>query len=332
MSREDHTKHLGVYLDSRLDFSKHVREAIIKATKGIGILKHLSRYVSRKVLDLSYKLYIRPHLDYGDVIYHNQRTDLMDLVEQVQYKAALIVSWCWQGTSRVKLYDELGWESMSDRRWFRRLTTFYKIKNGMTPAYLRDHIPSQNVVNIKLRNSITRVPPSRTGRYDNSFFPYCIHNWNNLDSSIKAAPSLKLFKNDLSKFIRPKGNSFYNIRDKVGIQLLTNIRVTFSDLRDHRYNHNFNCDSPKCSCGIEDETSTHYFICCSRYSTLRTTYLSKISDITGSDVTILPYDHLVNILMYGSNVYNSVSNELILTETIQFIRRSGRFKKLEAFN
>ena len=68
VSREESTKHLDVYLDSGLNFSKHVREAVIKATKGISLLKHLSKYVSRKV---SYKLYVRPHLGYGDVIYHD---------------------------------------------------------------------------------------------------------------------------------------------------------------------------------------------------------------------------------------------------------------------
>ena len=41
------------------------------------------------------KLYVHPHLDYGNVIYHNQRADLMQLIEQVQYKSALIVSGCW---------------------------------------------------------------------------------------------------------------------------------------------------------------------------------------------------------------------------------------------
>ena len=111
VAREDHTKHLGAHLDSRLNFSKHISEAIRKATKGLSLLKYLSKYVSREILDLSYKLYVRPLLDYGDVIYHNQREDLMNLVEQVQYKAALIVTGCWQGTSRVKLYDELGWGS-----------------------------------------------------------------------------------------------------------------------------------------------------------------------------------------------------------------------------
>ena len=47
---------------------------------------------------MSYKMYVRPHLDYGDVIYHNQRANLMNLLEKVQYKAVLAaknytVSW-----------------------------------------------------------------------------------------------------------------------------------------------------------------------------------------------------------------------------------------------
>ena len=46
---------------------------------------------------------------------------------------------------------------------------------------------------------------------------------------------------------------------------------------------------------------------------------------------VLPNDHLTHILMYGSNVYNDITNESILRETIHFIKKSGRFEKLEAF-
>ena len=45
VSREEHTKHLGVYLDSKLNFSKHIQEAVGKATKGLSIMKYLSRFV-----------------------------------------------------------------------------------------------------------------------------------------------------------------------------------------------------------------------------------------------------------------------------------------------
>ena len=57
-------------MDHKLDFQSHVREVILKARRGIGLIKYLSKYVSREALDQVYKLYIRPHLDYGDIIYH----------------------------------------------------------------------------------------------------------------------------------------------------------------------------------------------------------------------------------------------------------------------
>ena len=176
-----------------------------------------------------------PHLDFGDVIYHNQWADLMQLIEQVQYKAALILSGCWQRTSCERLYDELGWENPSDRQWARRMTTFYKIKYELAPSYLSEHLLEQSV-------NIT-TPFSRIEMYDNSLFSYCIENWNKLENSVKILPSLTCFKKHLNSFIRPKGKSFYAINGNSGFKL-SKIRVQFSDLRDHRYTHNFNCKIP----------------------------------------------------------------------------------------
>ena len=299
---------------------------------GISILKFLSKYVSKDVLNLSYKLYVRPHLDYGDVIYHNQRTDLMECLERVQYKAALVVSGCWQGTSRERLYRELGWENLSDRRWFRRLTIFYKIMNGMTPEYLRTHIPPQpkmpfNLCSRRVFDNINR----RTGRYNNSFFPYCVTEWENLGDNIKSLPSLSQFKNALLSFIRPVKCSSFGINDSHGIKLLTKLRVEFSDLRSHRHRHNFNCNSPLCVCLEEDEDNSHFLLRCPRYSLARLDLIGNISATIGSDVTVFPADHLTDILMYGSKAFNDVINRLILSETIKFIRKSKRFDNLEAF-
>ena len=116
----------------------------------------------------------------------------MILVEQVQYKAALIVSGCWQGTNRSKLYDELGWESLSDRGWGRRLTLYYKIVNGLTPAYLFEHVPSE--APRELRKYTPKAPISKTLRFDNSFFPYCINHWNDLNDDIKCSTSVQNFR------------------------------------------------------------------------------------------------------------------------------------------
>ena len=53
--------------DSKLNFHSHIREVIIKAGRGIGIIRFLSKYVSRDVLDQICKLYVRPHLDHCDI-------------------------------------------------------------------------------------------------------------------------------------------------------------------------------------------------------------------------------------------------------------------------
>ena len=96
----------------------------------------------------------------------------MDLIERVQYKAALIVSGCWQGTSRERLYKELGWESLSDRRWARRLTILYTINNGLAPSYLSNHIPQRNEISVNLRNRVDSTPFIRTERYE-QFLSVC---------------------------------------------------------------------------------------------------------------------------------------------------------------
>ena len=88
-------------------------------------------------------MHVRPHLDYCDVIYHipviSNEFDSsltlnyqMNALERTQYQAALAVSGTWKGTNR---------DTLDQRRWFRRLTQFYKIMNNLTPEYLQIPVP-----------------------------------------------------------------------------------------------------------------------------------------------------------------------------------------------
>ena len=149
-----HINIYGLILDSKLLFVNHINEKIKLAKKGIGVLKYLSQYLALKTLDQMYKMFVRPIFDYCDVIYHSPHltnpfdstiklNPLMERIEKIQYQAALAITCGWQGSSRIKLYEELGWESLSDRRWYRRLFQLFKIRNNMTPAYLRGNIPRQ---------------------------------------------------------------------------------------------------------------------------------------------------------------------------------------------
>ena len=67
VSCETH-KHLGLLLDKRLAFDRHVEEMILRANKGIGLVTRVRRYLPRNSLLTIYKAFIRPHLDYRDVV------------------------------------------------------------------------------------------------------------------------------------------------------------------------------------------------------------------------------------------------------------------------
>ena len=113
VARVKSTKHLGMILDEKLKFREHILESIEKAKKGLSLMKFLSKYVDRKTLILTFTMHVRPHLEYGDIIFHNCSSQLMDMIEVIQYQAAIIATGCWKHTSKTKLYDELGWEPLS---------------------------------------------------------------------------------------------------------------------------------------------------------------------------------------------------------------------------
>ena len=52
-------KHLGIYLDEKLNFSNHIKEKISKANKGIGILRKLYNVLPRNSLITIYKSFIQ---------------------------------------------------------------------------------------------------------------------------------------------------------------------------------------------------------------------------------------------------------------------------------
>ena len=127
-----------------------------------------------------------------------------------------------RGTSSVKLFQELGLESLKSRRWLRKLCLFYKIFHEKSPSYLFQLIPPKsNVYAIRSPQS-NKIPSlkSRHNFFKDSFFPAVITEWNNLDINIRNSSSINVFKKELYKFNRPEPNFTYNIYDTKGLKLL----------------------------------------------------------------------------------------------------------------
>ena len=75
------------------------------------------------------------------------------MIESVQYNAALAITSTIRGSSREKLYQELGLESLHDRRWYRKLCFYYKIAHNDCPQYLAQLLPTEQPSCYSLRSN-----------------------------------------------------------------------------------------------------------------------------------------------------------------------------------
>ena len=123
-------------------------------------------------------------------------------LESVQYKAALATTGAIQGTSRDKIYQELGLESLKSRRWYKGRSRIFKMIKEEAPNYLINFAPKCET-NARTRNNSIPTFNYRKNRFKYSFFTSTLNDWFNLDLSIGNSESISIFQSRLLIFIRP---------------------------------------------------------------------------------------------------------------------------------
>ena len=115
--------------------------------------------------------------------------------ESIQYNAALAVTGAIRRTTREKLHQELGLESLKDRRWLRRLCYLHKVLYTKLPTYLYELIPP--IINSHRNLGCYRASCCRTDLFRNSFLSFSINEWNKLDPDIRSLDSHAMFRKRL---------------------------------------------------------------------------------------------------------------------------------------
>ena len=150
-----------------------------------------------------------------------------------------------KGTSRERLYKELGLESLNNRRWYRKLVFFYKIVKGLALYYLQSYLLPDNARTYNSRSSLRntiKAFATRTFTFHATVFLYCTKEWNQLNDDFKRIDSIQKLKEKKTriKFIRTKENSVFEVSDIYVIKLLTRLMLNFCHLSEYKFRHNFN--------------------------------------------------------------------------------------------
>ena len=133
------------------------------------------------------------------------------------------------------------------------------------------------------------------------------------------------FRNALIKIERTIPEPIHNVYNPVALKLLTKLRLGLSHLNQHKFNHNFqDCLNPLCSCSLEVESVSHFFLHCHYYSNIRSTLLNELQSI---DINLLNQedDIVVEVLLYGSTKFNTNQNFRLLSSSTDYILKSERF-------
>ena len=182
-------KHLGVYLSQRCDWHNHIDFIKEKAWSRMNLLRMLKFTIDRKSLETIYEYftYIRSLLGYADIIWDNCSQQECNEIEKIQFEAGRIVTGSTKLVEINKLYKELGWLKLSERRDLHKLFLFFKMDHGLAPLYLSNLLPPhvEDVTSFRLRNAGNYVGiHANTRTYADYFLPSTIQAWNNLPDSI----------------------------------------------------------------------------------------------------------------------------------------------------
>ena len=325
---ESHT-HLGLTLQSSMSWRKHIVWVFEKASKQLNMLKFVRFKVDRSILTSLYKSLIRPLMEYGDVIWNNCYDCDSALLDGVQYEAARLVTGAIKGTSSARLYKELAWESLSNRRKLHLLCQFYKIVKNLAPYYLSEMLPklSSERTNYRLRSRENFTQFScRTSRFQKSFFPSAITGWNSLDIDVRNSISLPTFKAKLRSTLFPHSYNKlfdFSLSRRASIDH-TRLRLGFSCLREYLFKIN-RCVSPFCECSLDSESVKHFFLFCPRYAAQRNVLFTSAATILGETWSSSSDARKINFLLYGVKSVNYDVNCVLFREVQRFIMSTNRF-------
>ena len=121
-------KHIGIIFSNYCTWHEHLKLVKSKAWKRINIMRKLKFQPNRKSLQTTYFSFIRPLLEYADVVWNNYTKYESNELDKIQNEAARIVSGATKLAFIDSLHTETGWETLGSRRKKHKLTMFYKMK------------------------------------------------------------------------------------------------------------------------------------------------------------------------------------------------------------
>ena len=187
-------KDLGVTFDSNLLFDRHIVNCVNKANGMIGIIKRTFSYLDKETFLMLYKAIVRPHLEYGNIIWAPLFKRQSAAVERVQRRATKILKEC-KDMSYGERLRFLNLHSLKGRRVRGDLIETFKIYHGYVDLDWDLFFTTPTLGATRGSEGKVFIEQYRTNLRKNVFSNRVAPYWNRLKTDFKQAKSVNNFKN-----------------------------------------------------------------------------------------------------------------------------------------
>ena len=267
-------------------------------------------------------------MEYSCATWSNISVESSNKLQNIQNRAARLVTGAMRLTSIQTLHRELGWPLLETRRKYFRLAFVHRATLGELPQYLQTNLPEKNHAH-NTRNKQLKTFTYKTLKFGNSLLPRAVREYNKLSDTYRKKVTSATFKKKMKQLLFKWDSPPPYYREGSGktCAMHCQIRMGFSRLNAHIFKNLGKGDS-NCQHCETPETALHYLLDCPTYEACRIRLFQDIKESISE--TNLAFDTLPNrekhhLLLHGSSNLSNRENGLIFQAVQQFIFTSGRF-------
>jgi hypothetical protein len=135
-----HTKFLGVYVDEKLTWKKHIDYIAMKISRGLGMLGRVRNILPLNALLMLYHTMIYPYLTYCNLVWGSASASLLTKLVSLQNRAVRLITRSSFRSSCNPLYARLHLLKLCDITKFQTAQFMYKMKSHLLPLSCMRHV------------------------------------------------------------------------------------------------------------------------------------------------------------------------------------------------
>ena len=203
-------KDLGVTFDADLTFDDHIHDKVKKANSIVGLIRRTFSYLDCSTFRKLYVAFVRPHLEYAQIVWSPHLRKHIDMIENVQIRA-------------TKLVDGLKELDYATRLQKLNMTTlvYRRSRGDLIEVFKHYHHYDMDVVSKRFQQlncpsrqhdyqlSYHRPRDGLRGVQTNSFYFRTTRAWNLLPRHVAEAGSVDMFKKRLDSYWENEEMKFY---------------------------------------------------------------------------------------------------------------------------